>query len=329
MKNRLTAFLYLIFSVCAVAQTNTATINWNKVDTDINPVDFVPRELFKINDTTLYLGCRYYLLRVSKDSLRIEFADKEKNEGHVVRSVVSYNDGLYISNQDNSVLSRMPDGSWVNILDGETTQGNINWEMIEYKSQLIYTSWPRWISTYNFSSQTWTSSNMLDTRGAGFISDFTKTPTDLFVSLYAGGVFKKDRNSDDWLSCNKGLPANLNVRSIVSAENKLMFAATEDGVYYSKLKSFNWKPCQQTQNKNIKFVDLMYYKDVLYATGVNGEFLYSKDLGKTWKNIFINNATGYVLYSVEVIGEDMYFSADGQGKKPSGVFYIPVAEILK
>jgi len=326
MKNRLTLFVYLVLSTCVVAQTNTSIIDWTQVKMNIPSGRFVPRELFKINDSTLYLGCRYYLLKVSKDSLQIEFGDKDHNDKNIVRSVVSYDSVVYVSNQSNSIIYKTTDTTWVNLLDGRTANGDINWQMVEYKSQLIYTSWPRWIEVYDFETQTWTSSSMLDMRGAGFVSAFTKTDEDLFVSLYGGGVFKKYGN--DWLNCNKGLSGNLNVRSVLAVNNKI-FAATEQGVYYSKLNKIKWKPCKQTQNKKIKFVDLMFHDGILYTTGTNGEFFYSIDMGKNWKQIFLNNSAGYVLYSVEAMGDHLYFSADGQGKIPSGVFRIPLVEIVK
>lgn len=327
MKNRLIIFLYVLSSAYAVAQTSTSTIKWKKVHTNITPANFVPRELFKVNDTTLYLGSRFFLSKVTKDSLDIQF--KASKTTQVVRSVATYDNVTYISVSDSSIFSKSADGTWKNMLEDQPEKVYYGWEMIEYKSELISTAWPRWISTYNFLNETWTSSSMLDARGKGYISDFTKTHNDLFVSLYGGGVFRKDRNNDEWYNCNKGLPTNLNVRGVLAVKNFTLFAATEQGVYYSPVGKIKWKPCKQTQNKNIKFVDLMYYNDVLYATGVDGEFFYSKDMGKTWKQIFIDNSTGYVLYSVEVIGEDMYFSADGQGKRPSGVFVVPLAEILK
>ena len=116
MKNRLTIFMYLILSACAVAQTNSSKIDWVQVKMNIPSGRFVPRELFKINDTTLYLGCRYYLLKVSQDSLRIEFGDKDKNDKNVIRSVISYDSVVYVSNQSNSVIYKA-DSAWVNLLD--------------------------------------------------------------------------------------------------------------------------------------------------------------------------------------------------------------------
>jgi len=325
MKNRLLVFLYVVYSIGALAQTNSSAIVWTKINMSIPDVNFVPRELFKINDTTLYLGSRFFLSKVKKDSLDIQFSVPKTTQ--VIRSVVSYKNTKYISVSDGSIFFKTDSLNWKNMLKNEPSKVYYGWEMIEYKSELISTAWPRWVSTYNFETQTWTSSAMLDTRGAGYVSDFTKTDKNLFVSLYGGGVFKKCH--DDWLNCNKGLPENLNVRSVLAVNNKKIFAATEHGIYFSTLKKIKWKPCKQTQNQNIKFVDIMYYDGILYTTGVNGEFMYSADMGENWKQVNINNAEGYVLYSVEVIGSNLYFSADGQGKKPSGVFTIPIAEIFK
>ena len=327
MKIRLLLFACIAFSFSAIAQIKNKTVDWTQIKMNIPADRFVPRELFKINDTTMYLGCRYYLLNVSKDSLRVEFGDRDKDDKHVVRSVVSYDGVVYVSSQSNSVLYKSADSTWMNLLGTRTAKGNINWEMVEYKSQLYYTSWPRWIEVYDFKTKTWASSSMLDQRGAGYIAGFEKTKNDLFVSLYGGGVFKKDPTKDDWINCNKGLPDNLNVRRILSVKNKIMFAATEEGVFYSKLKKFHWKPCIQTQGIGTKYVGLMYHNKTLYAIGTNGELMISRDLGKKWTTIKINNSEGYVLYSIEAMGEDLYLSADGQGKKPSGVFLIPISHL--
>jgi hypothetical protein len=327
MKILTTAFLSFIFFMSVLAQTNTLTPIWTKINTNIPASTFVPRELFKVDDTTLYLGSRFYLSKISKEEVDIQF--KAPKTTHVIRGVVNCNNTTYMSVADSSLFYKTENGTWENMLIDQPTKIYYGWEMTTYKSELISTAWPRWISVYNFENKSWTSSRMLDTRGAGYISDFTTSNTDLFVSLYGGGVFKKSQSADDWINCNKGLVGNLNVRSVLAVNNKLIFAATENGVYYSKVSTIKWKPCKQTQNKNIKFVDLMYHNGVLYTTGVNGEFMFSKDLGKTWTQVFINNASGYVLYSVEVIGEDLYFSADGQGIMPSGVFTFPLADVLK
>ncbi len=326
MKNKLILFSCLLFSVAVIAQNNTTSVTWTKVDMNISAQKFVPRELFKINDSTLYLGSRFYLSKVSTDELDVQF--EAPSTKHVIRGVVNYNNTTYISVSDSSVFFKTENEDWTDMLLDQPSKVYYGWEMTEYKSELISTAWPRWISVYNFETQSWSSSDMLDRRGAGYISDFTQTNTDLFVSLYGGGVFKKAQRYDDWINCNKGLTGNLNIRSVLAVNNQLLFVATEKGIYYSNASKIKWKPCTQTQNKNIKFVDLMYHNGTLYTTGVDGEFMYSKDLGKTWIQIFINNATGYVLYSVEVIGDDFYFSADGQGKKPSGVFTISIADVL-
>lgn len=328
MKIILTLFTGFFFAFVTLAQIENVPVAWTPIKMSIPSDSFIPRELFKINDTTLYLGCRYYLLKVSKDSLRIELENKDKQASGVIRSVLSFENVLYVSNENNSVLARSADSSWVNVLtDG--AQGNLNWEMVVYKSELIYTSWPRWIAVYNFPARSWRASSMLDQQAAGFVSEFEKTMNDLYVSLYGGGVYKKDRKTDNWINCNKGLSANLNVRSIKAIEGKFIFSATEDGVYYSGLNKINWRPCKQTQRLGIKYVDLMYHNNVLYATGTNGELLISKDLGKTWKRFLIKDSRGYALYSIEAIGPDLYISADGQGKLPSAVFTIPIADVVR
>lgn len=320
--------LTCIFSFVALAQLESVTVEWTPVKMTIPANRFVPRELFKINDSTLYLGCRNYVLKVAKDSLRIEFEEPTKDDKNVVRSVISHKDTLYISDKSNSVLSKHKDNRWVNILDGRETRGNINWEMVVYKDELIYTTWPRWIEVYNFDTKSWNSSPMLDEQGAGYVSGFEKTKDDLFVSLYGGGVFKKDKKSDNWINCNKGLPKNFNVRGITAVDNTKMFAATEDGIYYSKLKNNKWKPCRQTQGLGTKYVDLMYYKTILYATGTDGELMISNDLGKKWTNVKIRDSKGYVLYSIEAIKGDLYISAEGQNGNPSAVFMIPISHVL-
>ena len=325
LKNTMLPFLLLIFPMTAFSQQHIISASWTQVNSSIPDDLFVPRELFKINDTTLYLGCRYYLIRVTKDSLRI--ALKMNGSENVIRSVVEHDSAIYASAKDNLVLEKTRDGDWVNIMKGYKAKGDINWEMVEYNSELIYCAWPRWLEYYNFETKTWTSSFMLDQRGQGVVADFKKTDHNLFVALYGGGVYKKDKSKDDWLNCNKGLPKNLNVRGLEVIDNKLLFAATEDGVYYTKLRSIHWKPCQQTKNVATKYVDLMYHNGVLYATGINGELMVSKDQGKHWNRVIINGATGYVFYSIEAMGENLYLSADGQGKKPSGVFTIPIHTI--
>lgn len=325
MKNTCIFFSMFIFSITTFAQQEIISASWTQINSGIPRDRFVPRELFKINDSTLYLGCRYYLLRVFKDSLRLEL--KVNGSENVIRSVVGYDSTIYVSAKGNLVLEKMNDVDWVDIMNGYTARGDINWEMVEYNSELIYSSWPRWLEYYNFEAKTWTSSSMLDQRGQGVIADFKKTDQDLFVALYGGGVYKKDRTKDDWLDCNKGMPENLNVRGMEVVDNKLLFAATEDGVYYTSLKSMHWKLCQQTKKIETKYVDLMYHNGILYATGINGELMVSKDQGKHWNRVIINGATGYVLYSIEAMGQDLYLSADGQGKKPSGVFSIPIHTI--
>ncbi len=325
LKNTIPLFSLFFVSITTFSQQQIISASWTQVNSNIPRDNFIPRELFKINDTTLYLGCRYYLFRVLKDSLRLEL--KVNGSENVIRSVVGYDSTIYVSAQDNLVLQKTSDAGWVNIMKGHKAKGEINWEMVEYNSALIYSAWPRWLEYYNFEAKTWTSSSMLDKRGQGVIADFKKTDKDLFVALYGGGVYKKSRIKDDWLACNKGLPANLNVRGMEVIDDKLLFAATEDGVYYTNLKSIHWKLCQPTKVVETKYVDLMYHNGILYATGINGELMVSKDQGRHWSRVIINGATGYVLYSIEAMGPGLYLSADGQGKKTSGVFTIPIYTI--
>lgn len=345
--NRVLLFLIsLIFSFAALAQkgNETITVKWTQIKMPLPAKSLVPRELFKIDDTTLYLGCRHYLLKVSKDSLRLEFENKNKSANGVIRSVVAYEDMLYVSNMNGSIIMKPMNASagkdddddddeedsvWVNLFDkSNRTVNGINWEIVVYQSELFYTTWPRWTEIYNFSTQSWRTSTSLNRHALGVTSGFETTDTDLFIALYGGGVYKKNANVDTWVNCNKGLPKDLNVRGIESIENKFLFAATENGVYYSPMTKFGWKVCKPTQIVGLKYVDLMYYNNVLYATGTDGQLLFSKDQGKTWTNVQIENSAGYVLYSIEAIGSDLYISADGQGSLPSGVFTIPIEEIL-
>ncbi|MGN6648168.1 MAG: hypothetical protein ACTHJT_16710 [Cytophaga sp.] len=137
-----------IFSITTFAQQEIISASWTQINSGIPRDRFVPRELFKINDSTLYLGCRYYLLRVFKDSLRLEL--KVNGSENVIRSVVGYDSTIYVSAKGNLVLEKMNDVDWVDIMNGYTARGDINWEMVEYNSELIYSSWPRWLEYYNF-----------------------------------------------------------------------------------------------------------------------------------------------------------------------------------
>lgn len=325
MKFYLSHLLIFVSITSVFAQKNTKTVQWEMLKLSVPNVRFVPRELFKVNDTTIYLGSKYYLFKLNADSLQVNFqSDVDEN---VIRSVVDFNDSTYISVYENSIFVRKGQNAWSDMLSHEKSKVYFGWEMIEYNSELVSSAWPRWISTYNFKNKTWISSTTLDKQGAGYISDFEKIKTDLYVSMYGGGVFKKDRHSDNWIDCNKNLPKNLNIRAILSIENKRMYATTEDGIYYSKMNVIKWKPCKQTTGDGIKFVDIRRVGNYIFVTGTNGELMIGSKNGKKWQNVKIVGSEDYVLYSVEELNGWLYISADGQGKKPSGVFRISLYDL--
>jgi ligand-binding sensor domain-containing protein len=66
------------------------------------------------------------------------------------------------------------------------------------------------------------------------------THSTLYTGTYGGGVYSSTDSGDHWSACaNTGL-ANLNLLSLVSDSNGLLYAGTEDGVYTSMDGCTNW-----------------------------------------------------------------------------------------
>ncbi len=118
--------------------------------------------------------------------------------------------------------------------------------------------------------------------------------------------------SASYVKSNTGLTDSLNVNDIIFAENYLVAATTNDGVFWSADLGANWASINNGLS-DLNIVKLFYANDKLYAISASGN-LYASDLSTTnWVTLETGITNGAIVTSLAFSGNNILLGTLGNG----------------
>jgi photosystem II stability/assembly factor-like uncharacterized protein len=220
-------------------------------------------------------------------------------------TILGYNNGRFIGANaiffDNVVCSDNNGLSWQNT-DGIKCMNIKKYSLTEYKYVLgdgaaflfdtNIVSFTR-VSPYNqnFSANTYAQYSVLDIKKRSNGTIYLGTP---------GGVWKSTNNGASYTQSYNGLPAlgvtqTRNVYDMYVAgsfPNDTLYAATDDGIYYSIDDAQTFMLCAGTSGA--KMQQFLKYDGVLYCAGTK---IYKLNTGNSWSQFAIINTTGILGFA--------------------------------
>ncbi len=137
----------------------------------------------------------------------------------------------------------------------------------------------------------------------------------LYAGSQGGGIYRQTSPDNSWTQVNMGLQQNPFVISIISSEDKI-FAATYNGLYYTKKDSADWLPSftEYPGNININALgstgnELFINATSDYYNGTINEFFYSPDMGNTWTPD--TNLSKNYINGIKSFGDSTYAFGNG------------------
>ncbi len=147
------------------------------------------------------------------------------------------------------------------------------------------------------------------------IYSISRSGSYLYAGSQGGGIYRQTSAGNPWTQVNMGLQQNPFVISIISSEDKI-FAATFNGLYYTKIDSADWLPIFTEYPGNIYINalgsarnDLFINASSDYYNGTINEFFYSPDMGNTWTPD--TNLSKNYINSIKSFGDSSYAFGNG------------------
>ena len=130
----------------------------------------------------------------------------------------------------------------------------------------------------------------------------------LFAGIRNGGVYLSTNNGINWTAVNSGI-SNLTVHSLLSAGSSL-FAGTDGGsaLYVTTNNGTNWTQANSGLDAPRVF-SLASGGTYIFAGTANGVY-FSSNNGSSWKAVSSTNMKAQNIYSLLVIGDNLYAGGD-------------------
>lgn len=319
--------LFIFFSqINGYAQTiggKTLSKDWKKIEYGYNPDSIQIDNLFYIHGDGMFMCSNRGLYQYVDSIFRFKRVDVSPNLKYARVSMVMKHLGhYYVGFRDGYGLFRSPDmKKWEPLGSGKLGTSKIFY-LYSMDSMLFVCNWQKTIYlSHNLGKSFRPISVGFNPSGKSYINNIEHSEEYMFCSINGDGVYSLNiKKGTSWEHSDKGLPESKNIGELADI-GKLLFLATENGVYKSDNKGSSWKAA----NIGIegKFITRLKSEgSILYAGTNKGELFFSEDYAVTWTRIpidFMNSP----ISGVCVTDKSVFVAVNGVGDKPSYVYYLP------
>ena len=204
--------------------------------------------------------------------------------GHFDSFIVNPLDGKFFAGYGEKVIFSTDSGSTWHLVTGKNLGSNIRYIALDSGNILYGATGRGTIYSSTDYGESWFTSGLSNKYISAIAVGSNGT-------VYAGAIdyglsMSKD-NGNHWQAINSGLPGPINLNSLLTVSDQLLFAGTKSGLYRTKPDTLHWElvgggfqPYSVTALAKLN-------DTVLFAGCSNGAFYGSTDGGNAWKMIAI------------------------------------------
>lgn len=126
----------------------------------------------------------------------------------------------------------------------------------------------------------------------------------VYAGTDGGDIYMSTNLGKNWLPLNSGLP-NYNWISSLSVSGTVVIAGTHQGLFLLDLKNNKWSELLDNMDVNATLIDST---NIVINTGY--KVLHSKDLGRSWTEMYIGSLGISRIYNITNFGSDIYINTN-------------------
>ncbi|WP_051081620.1 hypothetical protein [Cytophaga aurantiaca] len=314
------------FQIGSYSQTiggKTLSKDWKKIEYGYNPDSIQIDNLYYIHGDGMFMCSNKGLYQYIDSIYRFKKIDVSPNLKNARVSMVMKHLGYYYTGfRDGYGLFRSKDlKKWEPLGSGKLGTSKIFY-LYSMDSMLFVCNWQKTIYlSHNLGKSFRSISVGFNPLGKSFINNIENSEDYMFCSMNGDGVYSLNiKKGTAWEHSDKGLPESKKIGDLADI-GKVLFLATDNGVYKSDNKGSSWKPVNAgMEGKTI--TRLVAEGSILYAATNQGELFFSEDFGTTWTKIPIDFMQSPIS-GVCVTDKSVFVAVNGTDAKPSYVYYLP------
>lgn len=301
----------------------TLSKDWKKIEYGYNPDSIQIDNLYYIHGDGMFMCSNKGLYQYVDSIYRFKRIDVSPNLKNARVSMVMKHLGYYYTGfRDGYGLFRSPDlKKWEPLGSGKLGTSKIFY-LYSMDSMLFVCNWQKTIYlSHNLGKSFRSISVGFNSLGKSYINNIENSEEYMFCSMNGDGVYSLNiKKGSAWEHSDKGLPESKNIGELADI-GKILFLATDNGVYRSDNKGGSWKAYNIGMEGKL-ITRLVSEGSILYAATNKGELFFSEDNAATWTKIPIDFMQSPIS-GICVTDKSVFVAVNGIGVKPSYVYYLP------